>query len=435
MWCFSSLVRHFTSAAKKSWFFSNGQLREYLSAGISREEFQRRLRAVMDPATLAIQPAETASAPNSNIEPTTPASEAAIPSTSSTTSTQSMTPPVIQSPASASSSTSTVQSLLEDDRRRLEADKKAKDAAEKAERIAKVTLRRAEAEAAAAGANPDSAKAKQLSYAQQQKKRQQEARLERERIVRDIENDKALRREKEEQRKALAKAEADGDDGADGLVAQQLSSEISTPRPTNSKVCAVQVRLFDGSTIRSRFTSQSTLGSDVRKWVDENRTDGDAPYTFKQILAPLPSRAVTISEEEETLQSLGLTPSATLVMIPVQGFTAAYNGSPSVVSRGVSAGFNAVSGGVGLVSGGVGMVAGALGTFLGVGQARPTSTEPDSGRLTAQGATNAAARDPAITIRTLRDQQQNRDKQEFYNGNTVRSIHSTIRTLSLTDSS
>lgn len=320
------------------------------------------------------------------------------------TSTRPTTPPVTQSPASASASTSTVQ-------------------------------RRAEAEAAAAGANPDSAKAKQPSYALQQKKRQQEARLERERIVREIENDKALRREKEEQRKALAKAKAEGNDGADGMVDQQLSSEISTPTSPDSRVCAVQVRLFDGSTIRSKFTSKSTLSSDVRKWVDENRTDGDAPYTFKQILAPLPSRAVTISEEEETLQSLGFTPSVTLVMIPVQGFTAAYNGVPSIVSRGISAGYNVVSGGVGIASGALNIVAGALGTLLGVGQARPTQTEPDTGRVIAQGSRNTVASRPATDIRTLREQQENRDKQQFYNGNTVRPVQSTLRTPLLTDSS
>ncbi|MCJ1299111.1 hypothetical protein MMC08_001902 [Hypocenomyce scalaris] len=398
----------------------NGQLREYLSAGISGEDFKRRLGAVLDPVTPALnQTVETPYASSANTESIAPETEVAAPSTSTITSAQPTTPSVTQSPATAP--TSTVQSLLEDRRRRLEADKKAKDAAEKAERIAKANARRAEAEAAAAaGANPDSAKAKQLSYAQQQRKRQQAARLERERIVREIENDKAMRREKEERRKALAKAEAEGNDGANGLVDRQLSSEASTPRPTSSKICAVQVRLFDGSTIRSRFTSESTLRSDVRKWVDENRSDGDIPYTFKQILAPLPSRALTITEEEETLQSLGLTPSATLVMIPVQGFTAAYNSGPSIVSRGLSAGYDVVSGGVGIVSGGVGMVTGALGTFLGVGQARPPTTEPATGRPTAQGATDTPVREPATTIRTLRDQ-ENRDKrqQQFYNGNTL----------------
>lgn len=361
--------------------------------------------------------------------------EAAVPTTSSSTPTQSMTPPVTRIATSASASASTVQTLLEDRRTRLEADKKAKEAAEKAERMAKATARRAEAEAAVAGANPDSVKAKQFGYAQQQKQRQQEARLERERIVREIENDKALRREKEGRRKALAKAETEGNDGAGGLVDRQLSSESPAPMPIYSKVCAVQVRLFDGSTIRSRFTPQSTLSSDVRKWVDETRTDGDIPFTFKQILSPLPSRAVTISEEEETLQSLGLTPSATLVMIPVQGFTAAYNGGPSMVSQGISAGYNVVAGGVGLVSGGVGMVAGALGTFLGVGQARPAPTEADTGRVTAHGATNTAAREPATNIRTLRDRQENQDKQQLYNGNTVRAVPSALLTLSLTDDS
>lgn len=315
---------------------------------------------------------------------------------------------------------------MEDRRRRLEADKKAKDAAEKAERLAKATARRAEAEAAVAGVNPDSAKAKQLSYAQQQKKRQQEARLERERIVREIENDKAFRREKEERRKALAKSEAEGDDGAEGLVDKQLSSESSAPILIDSKVCALQVRLFDGSTIRARFTPQSTLSCEVRKWVDEDRTDGDSPYTFKQIIAPLPSRAITISEEEETLQSLGLAPSATLVMIPVHGFTTAYNAGPNMVSRGISAGFNVVSGGVGLVSGGVGMVAGALGTFLGVGQHRPGPKAVETGRVTAPGATNTVAKEPTTKIRTLLDQQEKRDKQQFYNGNTAWSFLSTL---------
>lgn len=429
-------IRRCTSAADSGCTSSDGRLREYLADGITREDFQRRLRAVLDPSTRTLsQPAEPLSATSSNAEPIVPGREAVDPRTSSNISAQSTTSPATQPAAIAPAPTSTVQNVLEDQRRRLEADKKAKDAFEKAERRAKATVRRAEAEVAVAGANPDSAKAKQLSYAQQQKKRQQEARLERERIIREIENDKALRREKEERRKALAKSEAEGDDGAGGLVDQQLSSESSTPMPIDSNVCAVQVRSFDGSTLRARFTSQSTLSCEVRKWVDENRIDGDSPYTFKQIIAPLPSRAFTISEEDETLQSLGLAPSATLVMIPVHGFIAAYNAGPNVVSRGISAGFNVVSGGVGLVSGGVGMVAGSLGTFLGVGQPRPGPTEAEISRVTAPGATNTAAREPATNIRTLRDQQAKLDKQQFYNGNTVRSICLPSLTLSLTDCS
>lgn len=153
----------------------------------------------------------------------------------------------------------TVQNLLADRRRRLEIDKKEKDAADKAERKAK-----AEARKEAMVVAPDSAKAKQATYAAQQRKRQQEAKLERERILRQIEHDKAERKEKEERRKAIAKAEAEGNDGAGGLVDQQLASEVNSSRSTTSKECAVQVRLFDGSTIRSRFSSDHTLRGNVR---------------------------------------------------------------------------------------------------------------------------------------------------------------------------
>ena len=163
--------------------------------------------------------------------------------------------------------------------------------------------------------------------------------------MRQIEADKADRREREERRRALARAqagadadvEAGGSDGANGLVDRQLASEDTqrqtSARPAKSKVCAVQVRLLDGSTIRSRFPSDQTLRTHVRAWVDEQRSDGDVPYTFKQILAPKPNRAITISEEDESLQSLGLTPSATLVMVPVQGSIAAYgNGGAGLLS-------------------------------------------------------------------------------------------------------
>lgn len=181
-------------------------------------------------------------------------SAAAVPSDA----TQSVTPPSV-SPAGQPSQT--VQNLLADRRRRLEIDKKEKDAAEKAERKAKAEARR-EAMVVA----PDSAKAKQATYAAQQRKRQQEAKMERERILRQIDHDKAERKEKEERRKAIAKAEAEGTDGAGGLVNQQLASEVNFPNLPRSKECAVQVRLFDGSTVRSRFLSDQTLRGNVRPW-------------------------------------------------------------------------------------------------------------------------------------------------------------------------
>lgn len=301
--------------------------------------------------------------------------------------------------------------MLEERRKRLEADKEKKDAAENADSIAKAKARQAEVENVA----PDFPRTDQVNYARQQRKRQQEARQERERIIKVIENDRLERKYREELRKTQAKAAVDGNDGADGLVDAQLSKEVNAPRPSTSRESAVQIRLFDGSTIRSRFPSDQTLRIHVRRWVDEQRSDGDSPYTFKQILVPMPNLSITISEEEESLQSLGLTPSATLIMVPVPGYTAAYISEAGLLSRGLSAGYNVISEGVGFASR-------VLWTFLGVGQDRGLAAQED--RLERQGIqetepANPRSSGPGFNIRTLRDQRPNRDDQQFYNGNQV----------------
>lgn len=299
-------------------------------------------------------------------------------------------------------------SLLADRRRRLEVDKKEKDAAEKAERKAKADARRE-----AMNTAPSSAKAKQATYAQQQRQRQHEARLERERIVRQIEHDKVERREKEERRKALAREETNKNSEANQSMAQGSPDALNRPQPTKSKECAMQVRIFDGSTIRSRFPSNQTLRTNVRAWVDGERSDGDIPYTFKQILAPMPNRILSISEEEESLQDLGLTPSATLVMVPVQGYTAAYSGDQGLIHKGASLGYN-------VVSSGARMVTGAMGTFLGLGRA--TAAQPENNITTPEGteqASDPASRTSSINVRTLHDQRQDRGDHQLYNGNQV----------------
>ena len=321
--------------------------------------------------------------------------------------------PAATIPSSVNPTSQTVQNLLADRRRRLELDKKEKENAEKAERKAK-----AEARKEAMVVAPDSAKAKQATYAIQQRKRQQEAKLEKERILRQIEHDRAERKDKEERRKAIAKAEAEGTDGAGGLVDQQLASEVSFPKSTRSKECAVQVRLFDGSTIRSRFPSNHTLRGNVRPWIDQQKFDDDVPYTFKQVLTPMPNRTLSISEEEESLQSLGLTPSATLVIVPVQGYSAAYSGGQGIVSKGASAGYNVVSAGAGIVTG-------ALGTFLGLGRVTTTGEPPGVRDTTMQGnaESDATGTESGSNFRTLRDQRADQDDHQLYNGNQVTCPH------------
>lgn len=346
----------------------------------------------------ATTPTSNAAQPNAPL-PTSPGNQP--PSNPLTA--QSQAPPQV---STANQPSQAIQNLLADRRRKLESDKKEKEAAENADRKAK-----ADARQAAIMSDPDSAKGKQATYAAQQRKRQQEAKLERDRILQQIEHDKAERKEKEEQRKALARAEAEEKNDS-ALADEQLKSEINRSKPTRSKECAIQVRMFDGSNIRHKFSSDATLRTDVRAWIDKERLDGDIPYTFKQILTPLPNRTLFISDEEESLQSLGLTPSATLIMVPVQGYTAAYD-HQGLVSRGASTGYS-------VIAGGASMITGALRTVLGLGQATAQTNEPQE--YPAVGATEPEARGAGsnINIRTLRDQREGRDGHQLYNGNQVR---------------
>ena len=328
--------------------------------------------------------------------------------------------PVLDQGPSETRQLSAVESLLQERRRRLDVDKKAKEETEKAERKAKSEARKESVSKA-----PESVKAEQATYAQEQRRRQQEAKVARERILREIEHDKAERKEKEERRKALAQAEADG--LLDEVTVPEktkvskpnLSDAKATENPQDtaptSKPCAIQVRLFDGSTIRNRFPTSQTL-KDIRDWVDSEKSD-DIPYTFKQILTPLPNRPLTISEESESLSELGFFPSATLVTIPIQGYTAAYSEAGSgILSKGVSAGYNTVATGVGMLSG-------ALGTFLGIGQATtqpapPAEEAPQANNPERAHTTGGAS----INVRTLRDQRDPKTDHQLYNGNQVRSL-------------
>ena len=305
-------------------------------------------------------------------------------------------PPVNATPEGPSR---TVQDLLAERSVRLEAHKKKQEAKEKAERAAKA---KAKKEALEAEAPTGSQKSADMKYAMMQKKRQQEAREERARILKRVEDDKAERREREAQRKSQAKATEQSEN--EGLTAA-VSSSTKPSSSTRPRECALQIRLFDGSTIRSRFSSQSRLGADVRYWIDEQQSV-DVPYTFKHVLTPLPNKNISITDEEQSLQSLGLTPSATLILVPVQGYTTAYEDGTAtgIVLRGIAAGY-------GLVSSGVGIVTGALGSFLGGGGPTPTQERHENAPPTAHPG-------PAINVRTLRDQDR-RDDQQFYNGNAV----------------
>ncbi|KAI9716089.1 MAG: hypothetical protein M1812_005516 [Candelaria pacifica] len=392
---------------------NNGQLLETLNAETTRDELLSRLEAVLGERSTRIVSSESSSQSSQeqyNESEIPPIDEPSVPRAE---------PP--QAPSHADTSTA-VQDLLSDRRIRLEAERKQREAAEKAERIAKAKTRREEAEAEAAQSASGSLEKKEPSYAEQQRKRQRDARQERERILRLVENDKVERKEKEERRKALAREDANGDPitiGSSRVLQPQSSNSMEDGPLSGSNQCAIQVRLPDGSTIKRRFPVNSTLRTGVRHWVDNMKIDGDTPYTFKQILIPLPNRSITISEEEESLQTLGLAPSATLVMIPVQEYTDAYgNTGQGLLSRGASVGY-------GILSTGVGIVTGALRPLLGaVGQVAPTQESEVTTNLLPGQLPLRETRDDAhrrrlsdINFRTLRDQQDSQENRELYNGN------------------
>lgn len=173
--------------------------------------------------------------------------------------------------------------------------------------------------------------------------------------------------------------------------------------------------MFDGSTIRSKFPSSGTLREHVRKWVDEN-LEGDVPYNFKQVLTPLPNKEISLNEEEQDFQYLGLTPSATLILVPVREFTGAYEGggATGIIYKGASLGYGIVAGGVGLVTGTLGSIFGGGG---GSGSGDTQQQQQDGENSTASG--SSVSGPSKIKVRTLRDQTDGTDDQQFYNGNAV----------------
>lgn len=329
----------------------NGELKEYLVSGTSKEQFTSRLITALGG---------------------TPPPPAA--SSSTTTS-----PP----PSAA------IQALLSDRAVKMEAHKKETEAREKAKREAEARKRREELELAPANDPKASAEKK---HALQIKKQQQQARDDRARILKRVEDDKAERREREVERKRLA--------------AEQVRSQEETEKPAvmqsstsrSSSECALQVRLFDGSTIRSRFPAQGSLANDVRPWI-QGKQEGDTPFTFKQVLTPLPNKTIETSEEEKSLRELGLTPNATLILVPVATYTSAYQPSGIVGS--------VASTGYGIVSSGFGAVSGLLGSVLGGGTAAPP-VEQRKEESTSSGRT---------TSKPTKDAKK--EDRQYYNGNSV----------------
>lgn len=267
------------------------------------------------------------------------------------------------------------------------------------------------------GKAEDDAKAPQRDWRATQRRREQQQREERTRVLNQIRQDKEDRKRRNEQRKATIAANNQNN-------TTDTTQTQGTKKPPSSTQFRIQVRLFDGTSVRSAFSPGQTVRRDVRPWIDSQRSGDDTPYNLKHILNPLPNRTLSISEEDQTLAELGLGPTASLVMVPVQVYTEAYaGGDSSLPVRGLYAGYRFITGTVGAVFGG-------LWSFLGYGQG-PTTThtetatsETSNSPVSSAGSTRAntirPTRNNRVNIRTLFDGANDQNDNEFYNGNQVR---------------
>ncbi|KAF2877099.1 hypothetical protein BDV95DRAFT_138492 [Massariosphaeria phaeospora] len=369
----------------------NGQLREQLVSGIGQDEFINRVRVVLGAS--------------------------AIPTTQSAGASQ-RTPPTEPAQASTPSRQATAPPAVEQSRR---------------EAPATAPSAKAKGKQKATPPEPKPA-ASTLTNAKQSaqdalRKKKQEDKDELARIQARIQADKAERKAQAEARKA------EREQAAQSSPIPQTQSFTSTSNSRwQAKEVHLNVRLFDGRRIQSTFKRTAKLQEEVRSWVDQEFTakaespnETHPPYFFRQILAPLPSRELSAGEESETLGDIDLAPSATLVLVPVKGYTEAYAGGSSGVVGGVVGGVTGLVGGAfGLASSAVGLVGNALGSVVGYGRAAAgAANEQQPEQRPPAGRTLSEAQQPGpddsgagIRVRTIADQRAREPRsQQLYNGN------------------
>lgn len=383
--------------------YRNGTLVGYFATGTSEQDFKRRLKLVLEPP-----PAQDPTALSDTPEPLSNAAQVQDPHLSPAappaTALPSQRPQdtTIPNPSTAPESPGTSSQLARQLRQpQPETESEAPSLSENQRGKQRAVDK-------APGKPADARKADHQKLFQQQQQRKKQQQTERERILAQVKHD----REELKYRQDIQKA------ATQGFEEEQVpaKTEPTAPAsPSKDGTYRIQVRLFDGTSIRSSFTAIQTINTDVRAWLDTQRSDGSTPYTLKAILHPQPNRTLSISEEEETLQNLGLGRTANLVMVPVRGYTEAYAGSaPGLASKGLSAGYD-------LVSGAAGAVYGAFGTFLGMGQVTPNSGAQNQPAQEQREEARPGQTGSNINIRTLRDQRnEKKDDHQLYNGNQVR---------------
>ena len=190
-------------------------------------------------------------------------------------------------PYSSSSSSSTTDAPTQDIQSQLAARRLAQEQRKQAhDRQQKESLRKA-ARRQSSSLDPERQK-----YITQQARERALQREEKRKILEEIENDKAERRARTERAHLEQQVHEQRVQGQG-----QRNASVAT----GNGMTKVSIRQPDSVVLKHEFASSETL-SDVRKWIDSNRSDGSAPYVLQ---TTFPTRSFEVSEEHsETLQSV-----------------------------------------------------------------------------------------------------------------------------------
>ncbi|KAM3503143.1 hypothetical protein MY10362_004394 [Beauveria mimosiformis] len=369
----------------------HGELKEYIASGTTKEDFLRRLANAFSTGNAAA-PTPAASTPAAGAATAaaapTPEDEAAAPSSSS-----------IPSGSPESDGSENVRRILAERAAKAQKDAAARQVKEAEAAAAATTTAKGKGKAVAnSEPAPSSQTAAQKEAAELIRKNRAQQNDERRRILKRIEDDKAARRELAAHRKK--QREQGRAAGAKEQQQARAASRSSSSSP--SALAAIQVRLSDGSTLRTKFPATESI-KDIRTWVDKERSDGRGPYYFKQILTPLPNKNIDTTEEDKSLRELGLSPSSTLLLIPIQRFAAAYE--TQCPSQGF---FNQMM--VLLFS-----VFTWLQGLLGLGSAAP----PPGEQAPSQQPANSPAALRNQRVQAFQNPNDRRGDQQLYNGNSL----------------
>ncbi|KAG0290344.1 hypothetical protein BGZ96_006169 [Linnemannia gamsii] len=284
--------------------------------------------AVTDP-----QPASITSTPSTPVPTPATASQAPV-----TTSVGPSSAPIRNAPARTANQADTLKELMKE--RKLKREKEEREAEKKREldrRSSSKTLTEAQ----------NDLKEKQAKKLKDQIEKEKREEIEyKKRVKQALEEDKARRKAEREKAQAAIAASAAQSSPLDSPVVlpsdiRAQNSGLLQARNDAAPALAFEssrlnIRLFDGSSIRNTFKATDTL-EQVRDWINANQEGDENAYNIVQLI---PSR--TFTDESKMLRDLELCPSATLVLKRTVTSSSAYGGSgdgavPTLIGYGWSA--------------------------------------------------------------------------------------------------